>query len=212
MADEQTDDTQQQRYPEVGWVVGTGMPASLLLDEFGSQVWAAFGHPPYHVGSSLTSKTWRDVDVRLILPDDEYAAWGFGDDAARPSHNEKWVSFVLAYSALGKAITGLPIDFQIQQQTYANEHYKGPRGALGHIPLRIKRYDRREVMAREVVYTVAENGQYGPYVFTENVMRCGHCGAKSPRIGSITQQAIADIKHKEYCAVLKAREVVNGKA
>lgn len=53
--------------------MGVGMPQALMLDEFGSQVWAAFGHPPYIVGSALAGKVWRDVDVRLILPDPEYA-------------------------------------------------------------------------------------------------------------------------------------------
>src|SRR5450755_851650 len=58
---------------------GVGMPASLFLDEFGSQIWAAFGHCCYHVGSSLLSKQWRDVDVRLILNDEEYERMGLGD-------------------------------------------------------------------------------------------------------------------------------------
>jgi hypothetical protein len=35
-------------------------------------------------------------------------------------------------------MTGLPIDFQIQQQTWANTTYSGPRGALGMVALRIK--------------------------------------------------------------------------
>ena len=54
---------------------GVGMPAALLLDEFGSQVWSAFGSPPYLVGSALAGKKWRDVDVRLILSDEEYRPW-----------------------------------------------------------------------------------------------------------------------------------------
>lgn len=119
-----------------------GMPAGLYLDEFGSQVWAAFGHPPYLVGSALEKKQWRDVDVRLILSDDEYERLGLGapNDAHR---NEKWVSLVLAYSALGKAMTGLPIDFQIQQQSDANARYGGrPRSALGITPMRMKRYEK----------------------------------------------------------------------
>jgi hypothetical protein len=119
--------------------MGVGMPAALRLDEFGSHVWAAFGHPPYHVGSSLTEKAgWRDVDVRLILPDAEYAALGLGDP--RYTHRSaKWVSLVLAYSALGREMTGLPIDFQIQEMTRANEQYGAPehlRSAIGIVPLR----------------------------------------------------------------------------
>lgn len=119
--------------------MGVGMPANLLLHEFGSQVWHAFGHPPYHVGSSLTLKSgWRDVDVRLILPDDEYESLGLGKPNM-PSHNGKWVALCLAFSALGKQMTGLPIDFQIQQQTRANEEYprEHPRSALGVVALRL---------------------------------------------------------------------------
>lgn len=112
------------------------MPAHLLLHEFGSQVWAAFGEAPFHVGSSLTSKHWRDVDVRLILPDAAYAALGLGKPNL-PHHNGKWVALCLAFSALGTQMTGLPIDFQIQQETRANEEYNGPRSTLGVIALRL---------------------------------------------------------------------------
>lgn len=119
--------------------MSVGFPHTLLLHEFGSQVWFAFGDLPYHVGSSLLQKTgWRDVDVRLILSDEEYKAMGLGDPA-NPHYNGKWVALCLAFSALGKQMTGLPIDFQIQQQTKANEDFKSQmRSALGMVPLRMK--------------------------------------------------------------------------
>lgn len=114
-----------------------GMPASLWLHEFGSQVWAAFGEPPYLVGSALVGEREpHDVDVRLILSDEEYEALGLGDPR-RPHSNAKWVSLVLAYSALGRQMTGLPIDFQIQRRTEANKD-QGPRSALGLVPLRMR--------------------------------------------------------------------------
>lgn len=116
--------------------MGVGMPAMLLLHEFGSQVWAAFGAPPYHVGSSLAQKVWRDVDVRLILPDAEYAALGLGNPQT-PHINGRWVALCLAFSALGRQMTGLPIDFQIQQQSHANAEFSGPRSALGMVALRL---------------------------------------------------------------------------
>ncbi len=128
-----------REYEEGRVMMGVGMPASLKLHEFGSQVWAAFGSPPYHVGSSLKGKVWRDVDVRLILEDDQYEAWGFGDPK-HPQSNGRWVVLVLAFSALGREMTGgLPIDFQIQQQSHANEEYGSndhPRSCLGIVPLR----------------------------------------------------------------------------
>lgn len=130
--------------------MGIGMPHAVLLQEFGSHVWSAFGRPPYHVGSSLESKTWRDVDVRLILPDDEYAALGLGDpDDTSQLLSPKWVALCLAFSALGKQITGLPIDFQIQQESHANYHYTGPRSYLGMHPLRGSSIDGFVMASRE---------------------------------------------------------------
>lgn len=117
---------------------GVGMPQALLLEEFGSQVWSAFGCPPYMVGSATHSKNWRDVDIRLILDDAEYEKLQLGDPKYG-SRNGKWVALCLAFSALGKQITGLPIDFQIQQQSEANKEYPlegHPRHALGLIELR----------------------------------------------------------------------------
>ncbi len=124
---------------------GVGMPAALWLEEFGSQVWATFGSPPYLVGSVMKSKRgWRDVDVRVILDDKEWKLWGFGEpDEGSCHHNGKWVALCMAFSELGRKMTGLPIDFQIQQQTYANKHYGRQHGhvrsSLGHVDLRYAR-------------------------------------------------------------------------
>lgn len=63
---------------------------------------------------------WRDVDVRLMLDDEVYEAMGFGDPK-RPHDNARWVAFTLAFTELGRKMTGLPIDFQIQQTSRANE-------------------------------------------------------------------------------------------
>ena len=115
--------------------MGVGMPQDLKLHEFGSKVWDAFGGPPYHVGSSLLEKLWRDVDVRMILDDEEYERMGFGDPE-RPHDNPRWIAYCLAFSALGAEMTGLPIDFQIQQQSLANKEFPGNRSALGVVPLR----------------------------------------------------------------------------
>jgi hypothetical protein len=94
-----------------------------LLRLFGAHVTAAFGHTPYQVGSSLTEKAvYRDVDVRLILPDDEY-------DAKWDLPTVRWMH-EMAWTALGEKLTRLPIDFQIQRETDANAEFEGPRSAL----------------------------------------------------------------------------------
>lgn len=108
--------------------MSTGMPAGIWLAKFGVIVRDYFGHVAYHVGSSLERKDWRDVDVRLILPDEEFTA-RFG--RVHNTANRKLAAITLAFAALGREMTGLPIDFQIQPQTWANEHYSGqPRSAL----------------------------------------------------------------------------------
>jgi hypothetical protein len=65
----------------------------------------------------------------LILEDEEYERMGIGDPKY-PHRNAKWIALVLAFSALGKQMTGLPIDFQIQQQTLANETYTQEDGCI----------------------------------------------------------------------------------
>jgi len=111
-----------------------GSPACFLLDDYADYIISAF-HPdfmcPYLVGSSLIKRNWRDVDVRLILTDEEYEKWELGDPQYQ-SQNARWRSFCLAYSVLGKQMTGLPIDFQIQQMTRANIQFKhGLRQPIG---------------------------------------------------------------------------------
>lgn len=123
--------------------MGVGFPEVIKLQEFGSQVRAAFGETPYHVGSSLTKKSgWRDVDVRLILDDEVYKSMGF-DDPPQNLMNGKWVAVCWAFSLLGREMTGLPIDFQIQSRTTANSKFDGKRSALGLTPLRMVQYDSR---------------------------------------------------------------------
>ncbi len=120
--------------------MGVGMPSDLLLQEFGSQLMYAFDTVPYHVGSSLNNKSgWRDVDVRVILDDDVWDSMGLGDPD-ECHDNGKWVALCLAFSLLGKQITGLPIDFQLQRRTQANERFPGNRSAIGMTPQRRARY------------------------------------------------------------------------
>lgn len=116
-------------------LVGTGMPQTLLLQRWGIMVYEAFDEMPYHVGSSLRGKTWRDVDVRLLMEDDRFTREFPGLDPTRPwaaDHHPRWQAICLAWATFGHAYTGLPIDFQIQQRSWANEKYGGgPRNPLG---------------------------------------------------------------------------------
>lgn len=110
--------------------IGVGMPAALKLNAFGVWVFKAFGDNPYLVGSAVRGKEWRDVDVRLIMPDEEYDAL-FGPRRGALQTNAKWSLFCAAFSALASEQTGLPVDFQFDRRTEANEQHDGWRQPLG---------------------------------------------------------------------------------
>lgn len=100
----------------------------------------AFGWNVYHVGSSLRSLTdggpWRDVDVRCMLDDDEFDRM-FPDAASAGNDWPRDARLGLMNVAISEwlsARTGLPVDFQFQRTTQANELFGRPdhqRSALG---------------------------------------------------------------------------------
>jgi predicted nucleotidyltransferase len=117
---------------------GAGMPASILLDAFGQWLYEAFDETAYLVGSAAVGKEWRDIDVRLMLDDPEF----FDTFPGYRKHHQqdaKWALMCAAISLLGKHMTGLPVDFQIQRAEQANRDFKGIRE-----PLFIQRSPRTE--------------------------------------------------------------------
>jgi hypothetical protein len=98
------------------------------LDQACQLITRAFGgSPPYLVGTAGigNADSYRDVDVRLMLDDDEFAA-------VCPTR-ERWELLCLAIGAYLRDRTGLPVDFQIQRTREANEKFSGPRNPLGLI-------------------------------------------------------------------------------
>lgn len=84
------------------------------------------GGPPYLVGTAADGRasSYRDVDVRLMLSDAEFAA-------ACPTL-ARWELLCVAFSAWLSERTGLPVDFQVQRADLANEKYAGQvRNPLG---------------------------------------------------------------------------------
>jgi hypothetical protein len=82
--------------------------------------------PPYLVGSAGVDghAGYRDVDVRLILGDAEF-------DALIGENRYRWELLSLAIGDYLRLRTRLPVDFQIQRQTEANEKHSKPRNPLG---------------------------------------------------------------------------------
>ena len=99
------------------------------LDEACRPFVQAFGQYPYLVGSASQGPDFRDVDVRLILPDEEFDALFAGEGKAL------WGLLSRLGATFLRVKTGLPVDFQIQRQTEANEKFgdlgKTPRNPLG---------------------------------------------------------------------------------
>jgi hypothetical protein len=113
----------------------TGAPAAFALELACQDLRRAFGgFGCYLVGSALERPDWRDIDVRLIMPDDEFDRLFPNCGGAKEGHWEfdaRWLVMTIAISERLSKLTGLPIDFQFQPQTHANERHKGPRNALG---------------------------------------------------------------------------------
>jgi hypothetical protein len=86
----------------------------------------------YLVGSALTRKDWRDVDVRHIISDAEFER-RFGEFVEPYAGNKFLRAFNLGISGWMRAASKLPVDYQVQPITKANELYPGPgnRNSLG---------------------------------------------------------------------------------
>jgi hypothetical protein len=93
----------------------------LINDAFG-------GIGCYLVGSALVRRDYRDVDVRYIMSDDAY-------DHLFKDHNgwlnPLWSLMCTSISLWLRQQTDLPVDFQIQKQSHANQQHDGARHALG---------------------------------------------------------------------------------
>lgn len=120
----------------------------MLLSRWGRQLYEAFGEMPYLVGSvARADERWRDVDVRIKLPDDAQWLIEFDFDAAIQSIRLRTIN--LAVSMWGRQVTGLPIDFQFQPASEFHSYGDGVRHALGieinHVVQ--ETWDRRQALA-----------------------------------------------------------------
>ena len=120
--------TEAERRPKG---IHVGAPATFALELALRQVCEAFNVSAcYIVGSALERADWRDVDVRLILGDAEFAVL-FPDAGQHWEFDPRWLLLTVCISERLSKITGLPVDFQFQPQTHANERHPGRRSAVG---------------------------------------------------------------------------------
>jgi hypothetical protein len=131
------------------WV---GAPEMYNLDLAVSSLNEAFGCHCYHVGSSLSRRDWRDVDVRCILPDEEYdRLFPLSTVGVHSQFRDaRLMAMNAAFSEWLRKASGLPVDFQFQRQTEANKEFPGPRSALG-MHFDIQRFQKRDAERRAAV-------------------------------------------------------------
>lgn len=109
-----------------------GPPACFLLEQACQHINQAFGDfGCFQVGSSLERPDFRDIDVRFIMTDDEFAALFPDVDIKSRSclweHDPRWLLINASISLWLKQQTELPVDFQIWPQTHANQRHGGKR-------------------------------------------------------------------------------------
>jgi len=93
------------------------------LEDWCRMVRVIFGSTPYLVGSATERADYRDVDVRVVLAADRFAALSRGRlDSIRFLNR--------ALSVWGRQETGLPIDFQVQCGA-ETEAFPTARNAMG---------------------------------------------------------------------------------
>ena len=111
-----------------------GAPACFELERCCQDLHRAFSENGvggiYLVGSALERSDWRDIDIRMMLSDEEFDVL-FPDAGERWEFDPRWIILTVSISQWMSKLTGLPIDFQFQRTNHANEHYKGPRSAMG---------------------------------------------------------------------------------
>jgi hypothetical protein len=125
--------TAERERADVSWRKANhvGAPAIFALQTECREIARAFdSYGIYLVGSALERPNWRDVDVRLIMGDADFAA--VFPDAAPGGHefDPRWSLLMVAISGHLSKRTGLPVDFQMQPQTHANTCHDGPRHCL----------------------------------------------------------------------------------
>lgn len=87
---------------------------------------------PYLVGSATRRRDYRDVDVRVIMGDDEFAQ-RFPGAQPQPMMDPLWSLLSSSVSVWLSQTSGLPVDFQVQSQSIA-DRYDGIRVPLGVYP------------------------------------------------------------------------------
>jgi hypothetical protein len=109
-----------------------GQPGLMLLEGACALLDDSFG-PCYAVGEALNQRSYRHVDVRMILPAERFAEL-FGGTYEQGSRTVRWNVMCSALTMYLQRASGLPIDFQIQSTFWSVTRYPHTRRErLGHL-------------------------------------------------------------------------------
>ena len=113
-----------------------GAPAIFALELACQHINAALGnYGCYLVGSCMERADFRDVDVRFIMEDDAFSILFPNVDLSAGSaiweFDPRWLLLNTSICKWLREQTGLPVDFQIQPQTFANKRHDKGRSAIG---------------------------------------------------------------------------------
>ena len=144
--------------PETKKANYVGAPAIFSLELACQHINAAFdGYGCYLVGSCMERAEWRDVDVRYIMGDEEFSKLFPSVDLSTGSaiweFDPRWLLINTSICQWLRTQTGLPIDFQIQPQTFANERHNKQRSAIG---LRIAKRENLEEGLKPFITEIEE--------------------------------------------------------
>lgn len=136
MTDQATDDAQiLEEYlapaPRRKKFCYIGAPHVFALTQACQDLGRAFdSYGIYVVGSALQRPDFRDVDVRMIMADEDFAI--LFPDAGESSweFDQRWLWLTISISERLSKLTGLPVDFQFQRQSHANAVHKGDRQCI----------------------------------------------------------------------------------
>lgn len=113
-----------------------GAPAIFALELACQHINAALGdYGCYLVGSCMERADFRDVDMRFIMEEQSFSVLfpcvDLSLGSATWEFDPRWLLFNTSICKWLREQTGLPIDFQIQPQTFANMRHDKPRSAIG---------------------------------------------------------------------------------
>lgn len=107
---------------------------STEMKAWAREIAARFGRPVYLTGSSLNLPQPRDVDVRVVLTDEEFAArWG---EWSWLSDNDGYRRYACDMGKLSRHVslfTMLNVDFQVQPHIVALKYAKDRRVRLDDV-------------------------------------------------------------------------------